>query len=64
MKTDFQSFVSLVEGSGTDKLLDCNLCIRRCALLQSIIVGMTAFYSMLMRGQQPDESIDMDLDMR
>lgn len=25
---------------------------------------MTAFYSMLMRGQQPDESIDIDLDMR
>lgn len=56
---------SLSSSAGTpDQTHESSCCMRKCAILQSIVVGLTAFYSMLTRGQQPDESLDIDLDMR
>lgn len=38
--------------------------MRKCIVLQSAVIGITAFYSMLTRCFSPEESLDLDLDLR
>ena len=53
-----------INDGASDDVEGSSSCMRKCAVLKSVVVGLTAFYSMLSRGQQPDESLDIDLDMR